>query len=126
MPLIIDVETTGIPLSHGFGKGFLPYHNLAAYQGARLVQASWLLCQINEGRLDIINTRDFILRPQGFVIPKSSTDIHGISNEHALEVGKDIREVLDILQEDLATDEAEMLIAHNAQFDLSISKVKHL
>lgn len=121
MPLVIDVETTGIPV-RGFGKGFIPYHNLAAYQGARLVQASWLLCKINEGKLETINTRDFIIRPQGFVIPNSSTEIHRISHEHASEVGKELKEVLDILEEDLATDEAEMLIAHNAQFDISILK----
>lgn len=122
MPLIIDVETTGIPLGRGFGKGFLPCHNLAAYQGARLVQASWLLCKINEDKLETISTRDFIIRPEGFVIPQSSTEIHRISHEHALTVGIELQHVLDILHEDLAKDEAEMLIAHNAQFDLSILK----
>lgn len=122
MPLIIDIETTGIPAGRGFGKGFLPYHNLAAYQCARLVQASWLLCKINQGKLETIRTRDFVIRPQGFCIPKDSTEIHGISHEHALTSGTELKHVLETLQADLATDEAEMLIAHNAQFDLSILK----
>ncbi len=115
MPLIIDVETTGLPAGRGGSKGFLPYHNLAAYQGARLVQASWLLCKINLGKLEIVETRDFIVRPHRFVI-------HSITHEHALSFGTEIKQVLDILQEDLAKDEAEMLIAHNAQFDISILK----
>ena len=117
MPIVIDVETTGLPTSRGFGKGFADFRHLPAYDRARVVQASWLVC---DDGLAVLKTRDFLVRPDGFVVHEDSTRIHGISHERAVAEGVPIGDVLDALHADLLGGGA--LVAHNADFDTNVLK----
>lgn len=115
MPLVIDVETIGLP-ARRWGR-CAPYTDLWAYRGARTVQISWALVT---PQLQVQHTVDKLVRPRGFVIPAESTAIHGIDHARAVKDGVAIEDVLHELQRDLATAEADCLVAHNADFDRSV------
>lgn len=115
MPLVIDVETIGLP-ARRWGR-CAPYTDLWAYRDARAVQISWALLT---PRLQVRRTVDKLVRPRGFVIPATSTAIHGIDHARAVNDGVAIEEILQLLQEDLAAPEADCLVAHNADFDRSV------
>ena len=72
--LFFDTETTGLP------KNF----NLNFYEKStnwpHLVQLSWIM---TDSRGRALSTNDFIIKPDGFVIPGRSTEIHGISHDYA-------------------------------------------
>lgn len=108
MYLFFDTETTGLPKSWK-----APVSDIDNWP--RLVQIAWLFFD-KEGNQ--ITSGDFIVRPEGFVIPADSSSIHGISTERALMEGLPLREVLQKFQE--AISPAEFLVAHNISFDEKI------
>lgn len=108
MYLIFDTETTGLPKNKN-----APLTDFDNWP--RLVQLAWQL-HGPDGKL--ISNGNHIVKPEGFTIPFNSQKVHGISTERALEVGKDLREVLDIFYEDV--QKAEVLVGHNIEFDNKI------
>lgn len=108
MYLFFDTETTGLPKSWKADIG--DFENWP-----RLVQLAYIT--FDEDGIQT-STQSFIINPVGFMIPPDATMIHGISNEFALENGKDLIEVLDHFEE--CIKEAEVLVAHNISFDESI------
>jgi DNA polymerase III epsilon subunit-like protein len=116
MALIIDVETTGLPERRTLKFGETPsYEQLNKYESARMVQLSIMLCNEN---LEPIEMLDFIIKIDGFTIENSS--FHGITNEISLEKGIPFSEVALILSDKLK--HVSHIIAHNANFDISILK----
>lgn len=105
MYLFIDTETNG-----------LPDYNNGNYSNVRLVQIAWKL--YGNSRNNILEKRDFIVRPQGFVISKESSSIHKISNDLALSAGKEIDKVLKELS--AAVKRSKYVIGHNIEFDLGV------
>jgi len=106
--LIFDTETTGlIPKGCNYKEHFMefPY----------LVQIAWEY----EGEL-----KDFIIKPDGWVIPQESTEIHGISQEKAESEGQPLEIVLDLFLQDCFF--AEKIVGHNMFFDTSIIKANLL
>lgn len=95
--LFFDTETTGIP------KGG---------HDARIVQLAALLTDNTGAEKARMNV---IVKPDGWVIPKEASDIHGISTEHAMRQGLPIAMVIDKFH-DLA-EHAEVFVAHNMPFD---------
>ena len=86
MYLIFDTETTGLPHNKT-----APVEDLDNWP--RLVQIAWQLHD-NEGKLR--SSGNHIVKPDGFTIPFNAEKIHGISTQHALDVGEDLSTVLDI------------------------------
>jgi hypothetical protein len=77
MALIIDVETTGLPIRTGLKYGEFPaYEKINLYDSSRIVQISLMLCNEN---LEEIEFKDFIIKADNFSINNSS--FHGITNE---------------------------------------------
>lgn len=108
MYLFFDTETTGLP------KNFkAPVTDLNNWP--RMIQIAWILCD-NEGNR--IETADFIIKPENFIIPKAAERVHGISTEKALAEGKDLEKVL--IQFNNLVDEAGFIVAHNISFDEKI------
>jgi DNA polymerase III subunit alpha len=105
MYLFIDTETNG-----------LPDYNDQNFSNVRLVQVAWIL--LGNDRNNILEKRDFIVRPQGFIISKESTKIHNISNDLALSAGKEIDKVLKELS--AAIRRSKYVIGHNLEFDLGV------
>ena len=106
--LFFDTETTGLPKDYDE-----PYTNSDNW--TRLVQLSWIIEDSNKKELE---ERDFIIKPDGFVIPEKATKIHHIRHDWAERNGKDLFFVLHEFYSYLM--EADLLVGHNIDFDINI------
>ena len=106
--LFIDTETTGLPRNR-----YAPYTDTTNWP--RLVQIAWLYCD-QDGKT--LSSEEHIIKPEGFVIPFDVQNIHGISNEKAISIGKDLDFVLRRFSE--AINNSTHLIAHNLDFDFNV------
>ena len=108
MYLFFDTETTGIPRDYKASVSDLK-------NWPRLVQIAWLLTdqQANE-----ISRAEYIIKPEGFVIPADATKIHGITTELAHRNGAALPTVLAAVA--VAIKKAKVLVAHNTRFDEKI------
>lgn len=106
--LFFDTETTGLPKNYN-----APTSDLNNWP--RLVQISWLEYDINQ---KIINERNFIIKPNGFVIPNDSIRIHGITNEKALKEGVELSVALRKFSD--YARHAKTIIGHNLEYDENI------
>lgn len=108
MYLFFDTETTGLPRNWR-----APVTDLNNWP--RMVQIAWILSDPHGSRIE---SADFIIKPENYVIPHATSKIHGISTERAMREGKDLREILIRFSE--LVDEAEFIVAHNISFDEKI------
>lgn len=108
--IFIDTETTGLPLNNN-----LPYTDLDNWP--HLVQVALI---IEDDIYGVLSKRNFILKPDGYSIPESSTKIHGISNERAVKDGEDRNKVLSFL--DIVLYNSDIVIGHNVSFDINVIK----
>ena len=114
MFLIFDTETTGLPLDNN-----APLTNFDNWP--RMVQLAW---QIHDEKGNFIKAENHIIKPEGYIIPINASMVHGISTEHALNVGEDLSQVLDIFTETLKT--VKYVVGHNVRFDLNIVGCEYL
>jgi len=103
--LVFDTETTGLPKTRN-----APVSDLDNWP--RLVQIAWVLVN-NDGQE--LSSAEHIIKPSGFIIPVGASRIHGITTTIAKKSGKEIKPVLEEFIE--ALGKADVLIAHNMQFD---------
>lgn len=108
MILFLDTETTGIPRNYR-----APVSDLDNWP--RLVQLGWLMAGEDGAE---ISAAEFIVRPEGFVIPDDAARVHGISNALALQEGVPLATVLEAVVAEV--EQASVLVAHNMQFDEKI------
>ncbi len=108
MYLFFDTETTGLPANWN-----APASNTRNWP--RMVQLACLLCDSNGS---IIQQHDFIIKPDGYIIPTDASEVHGITTERANQEGVDLSSSLSKFL-DLAA-EAKQLVAHNMEFDEKI------
>lgn len=108
MYLFFDTETTGLPKNHK-----APASDLKNWP--RLVQIAWLLIDEQENE---ISSAEFIIKPEGFVIPKDAAKVHGITTELALKKGVSLSTVLLVTASSI--EKASLLVAHNMSFDEKI------
>jgi len=108
MYLIYDTETTGLP------KNFsAPVSDSDNWP--RLVQVAW---QLHDDMGELIEVKNFIVRPEGFTIPYNAEKIHGISTKRAQEQGVDLAFVLEEFNKAVA--KSEYIVGHNIIFDINI------
>jgi DNA polymerase-3 subunit alpha len=108
MYLIYDTETTGLP------KNFsAPVSDSENWP--RLVQVAW---QLHNDMGELIEVKNFIVRPEGFTIPFNAQKIHGISTQRALEQGVDLAFVLEEFNKAVA--QSDFVVGHNIIFDINI------
>jgi DNA polymerase III subunit epsilon len=108
MYLFFDTETTGLPLNWK-----APVTDLKNWP--RLVQLAYIFQDCN-GK--VITKCDYIIKPNGFLIPTDSSAIHGITTEKAMREGKELAVVLE--EFDCLLNKAKYLVAHNISFDEKI------
>ena len=108
MYVFFDTETTGLPRSWK-----APVQQVNNWP--RLVQIAWLVYD-EVGTL--LSEKQFIIKPNGFTIPKGASDVHGITTEDAIAKGVDLLGVLHAFNEDIANN--QILVAHNMSFDEKI------
>lgn len=108
MYLFFDTETTGLP------KNFkAPVEDVDNWP--RLVQIAW---QIYNFKGELLENKNYIIRPEDFVIPEESAKIHRITQDRALKEGYDLNEALEDFKKD--SYKIEFLVAHNVFFDEKI------
>ncbi len=108
MYLIFDTETTGLPKNWN-----APLDDFENWP--RLIQLAW---QIHDKLGVLVETKNYLVKPEGFVIPRGSEKVHGISTERALKEGYTIDFVLTEFMDSLT--KVESIIGHNIEFDNSI------
>lgn len=104
--LIFDTETTGLPRNYT-----APCSDTDNWP--RLVQVSFVLTN-GKDRHEF----DFIIKPEGFVIPEEVSKIHGISQKRALKEGMSIKFALRMFF--IILKDTDVLVAHNLSFDIGI------
>ena len=110
--LFIDTETTGLPLNDK-----LPYTKIDNWPF--LVQVALIIEDDNFG---ILAKRSFILKPKNYIIPASSTKIHGISNKRAIDEGENRDKVISFLDKVLYC--SDVIVGHNVTFDINVIKAE--
>lgn len=108
--LFFDTETTGLPRNYK-----APTIDLANWDAARLVQLSWIL---KKGQEEELSRGDFIVKPEGFVIPEEASSVHGISTERALKEGLPMKQVVYYFLG--AARLADVLVGHNVSYDTHV------
>ena len=105
MKLFFDTETTGLPRNYR-----APVTDLKNWP--RVIQVAWLMA--DDAGAEVKSAED-IIKPDGFTIPADAAKIHGITTDIAKERGVELKGVLEEMGADMVS--AEVLIAHNVQFD---------
>jgi len=108
--LPFDTETTGKPIwKDRSGDKDQPH----------MVQLATILCDGKTG--EVVETYEAIVKPDGWIIPQETIDIHGITNEQAMDEG--VSE-LEALEGFLALyDRCGLRVAHNTTFDNRIIRI---
>lgn len=110
MYIILDVETTGLPIR--INGMMADYKNNKNYDPARMVQMSWKVLDEN---FNTLTTKDFIIQRRGFDIKNSH--IHGITNEIS-DSGEKLKNVILAFYKDLI--DCDLIVAHNIDFDINV------
>jgi DNA polymerase III epsilon subunit-like protein len=114
MYLFFDTETTGLPRNWQ-----APVTDLNNWP--RMVQLAWLLYDETHQE---IKRRDYIIKPEGYLIPAAAAKVHGISTEKALAEGVELSAVLREFADEIK--QAKYLVAHNMSFDEMIAGAEFL
>ncbi|MBZ9728075.1 DNA polymerase III subunit alpha [Salegentibacter sp. JZCK2] len=108
MYLIFDTETTGLPK-----RWDAPLTDSDNWP--RCIQIAW---QLHDGMGNLIESQDYLVKPEGFNIPYDAEKVHGISTELAAEEGVPLSEMLEKFQE--ALNKTKFVVGQNVGFDLNI------
>lgn len=108
--LFFDTETTGLPRNYN-----APTTDLENWSAARLVQIGWIL---EDDRRGILSQANIIVRPEGFVIPKEASNVHGITTDVALRDGVSCKYAVYYFLG--AARLADILVGHNVPYDKSV------
>lgn len=110
--LYIDTETTGLPKN--YNEFYTKLENWPYVVQVALV--------IEDDNYGILAKRNIVVRPDNYVIPDSASNIHGITTKDALNRGDERKCVFNFL--DLVLSKSDIIIGHNASFDLNIIKAE--
>jgi len=107
MFLIYDTETTGLPKS--YNAPLTDFDNWP-----RVVQLAW---QVHDVDGSLVDVKNFIIKPEDFIIPRGAEKVHGISTERANREGQSLDFVLKEFNKALSS--VTTVAGHNLQFDNS-------
>lgn len=106
--LFFDTETTGLPINYNAPSS-------DTNNWPRLVQLAWILTDQNGKR---INKCNYIIKPDGFMIPFAASDVHGITTQRAQKEGVLSATALATFLMDF--NKASYIVGHNIAFDKKI------
>lgn len=109
LKLFFDTETTGLPDFKAPSE--------SAHQ-PHIVQLAALLVDMDTR--ETIQSMDVIIRPDGWTIPDEVAAVHGITTQHALDVGIPESLAVSMFMELWA---GRARVAHNEQFDARIVRI---
>src|SRR5699024_7343390 len=81
----------------------------------RCIQIAW---QLHDHMGQLIEHKDFLIRPDGFNIPFEAEEIHGISTALAERDGIELKEAVGQFLE--AVEKAKFIVGQNVDFDINI------
>lgn len=110
--LFFDTETTGLPMRRD-----APPSESSAYP--HVVQVAWLLADRHG---NVIDRETRLIFPDGFEIPEEASRVHHITTGEARRHGIPIQAALHRFS--LALASADLLVAHNIDFDLPLLKAE--
>lgn len=113
MYLIFDTETTGLPRNWK-----LDYTHSDNWP--RAIQIAW---QLHDEFGNLIEARDYLIRPEGFNIPYDAEQIHGISTQLATEAGESLGFVLEEFHK--SCNQAKFIVGHNVGFDINVMSAEY-
>jgi DNA polymerase III alpha subunit (gram-positive type) len=108
MYLFFDTETTGLPKNYN-----APVTDSDNWP--RMVQIAWQMYDENH---NVVESKEYVIKPEGYIIPKAVSDLHRVTQERAEEEGQDLEMVLNEFRE--AMIKSKYLVAHNISFDEKI------
>ncbi|WP_066759451.1 DNA polymerase III subunit alpha [Crocinitomix algicola] len=108
MYIIFDTETTGLPKNWN-----APYTDTDNWP--RCIQIAW---QLHDEYGNLIEHKDYLVKPDGFNIPYDAERIHGISTELAEQDGVPLNQVLEEFNE--ALSKAKFVVGQNVGFDNNV------
>ena len=108
MYLIYDTETTGLP--RDWNAPITDSDNWP-----RCVQIAW---QLHDDLGQLVEVKNYIIRPEGYDIPFNAAQVHGITTERAQKQGVDLAWVLNEFNKVLA--KSKFVVGHNIGFDINI------
>lgn len=114
MYLFFDTETTGLPRNYN-----APIEDIDNWP--RLVQIAWIIYDEQGNKQEGFN---YIIKPDGFIIPEESSKIHGITDKMAREKGIPLDEALAKFAKYVR--DSKLLVAHNMSFDEKIMGAEFL
>lgn len=114
MYLFFDTETTGLPRDWN-----APIKDLSNWP--RIVQIAWV--EYDERR-KLVSQGDYLIKPDGFIIPEEVSRIHKISQEEATNYGEPLKQVLTLFN--LLIEKSEYIIGHNIDFDIKVLSAEFL
>jgi DNA polymerase-3 subunit alpha len=103
--LVFDTETTGLP------KSRTPALEKPD-NWPHLVSISWVILEDNI----IVKQRDYIIKPENWIISDDSIRIHGITNELAHGKGHSLLKVMT----EFMSEQVDAMISHNINFDYNV------
>lgn len=109
LSVFFDVETTGLPVFSDPPSSASQPH---------IVQLAALLVDMDSRRT--VSSMDVIVRPDGWAIPDDVAAIHGITTEHAAEVGVAAKDAISMF---LQLAQGRSIVAHNVQFDARLMRI---
>lgn len=113
MYLIFDTETTGLPRNWK-----LDYTHSDNWP--RAVQIAW---QLHDELGNLIEAKDYLIRPDGFNVPYDAEQVHGISTQLAQEAGESLEFVLQEFHR--VCDQAQFVVGHNVGFDINVMSAEY-
>lgn len=108
MFLIFDTETTGLPKDYNASV-------TNSDNWPRMVQIAW---QVHNEKGELVEVKNYIVKPEGYDIPFNAVQIHGISTERAQQQGMPLDFVIEEFEK--ARKKATFIVGHNITFDLNI------
>ena len=111
--VFVDVESSGLPIKRPGYHSFFDPKELNKYDSSRLIAISWCICDF-KGCQKLLRT--IYIKPEGFTITNS--EIHGITQEKANELGISMKQMFDQLEQDLK--DVKVMVAHNLEFDYNV------
>ena len=108
MYLIFDTETTG--KIENWKAEVSEFESFP-----RVVQLAW---QLHDYKGELIEVKNYVIKPDGYTIPFNAEKIHGISTERAEKIGVPLAFVMDEFKK--ALEETDFAVGHNIEFDMKV------